>query len=43
MPMSETRKRALTPAELEFDYRERIHKKLTGLIDQQTKNRKPRK
>ncbi|MCX8720632.1 IS3 family transposase, partial [Lactobacillus sp. B4010] len=40
---SEARKRALMPAELEADRRERIYKKLTALVDQRTKNRKPRK
>ena len=34
---------ALTPAELKADYRERICKKLSVLVDQRTENRKPRK
>lgn len=40
---TQARNRTLTPAELKADYRERICKKLSVLVDQRTKNRKPRK
>ena len=40
---NQARKRTPTPAELEIDRRERIRKKLSVLVDQRTKNRKPRK
>ena len=42
-PSAQARNLTLTPAELKANYRERICKKLSVLVDQRAKNRQPQK